>query len=346
MKKNIIEIPITSQRWVYPDLRVFSLLRAISGLFVAFTLFSSPGLAQDGAPDPPQKIIATINRQIFTVRDLDLFVLETRLARGDDLALPDQQLREAALTRMIDDFLLTSWADFHLEEPEEETIQGEVASYMDRLHEYAGGEIRFLDRIEEAGFTDSEVRRYVRSKVISDILIRQALVNYTNLSSDLNQEYKLENASRILLAQIVLTYKPGDPNSKQDVQKKALAIRRDIEAGITFEEAALMYSEDPYTAQTAGILGWLKQGQLAEGIWKRALETPFGEISEPYEAQNRYHLFKVIDFETPALLEFREKVKEQENIQIKKLRAENDIRVSDGYELRSIKTDESKVNGP
>lgn len=93
-----------------------------------------------------------------------------------------------------------------------------------------------------------------------------------------------------------------------DSEEKALEVKKEIEAGLTFEEAAGKYSTCP-SAQSGGSLGFFGKGQMVPEFEEAAFNLPIGKVSDPVKTQFGFHLVLVENKEEPKAAEF-EQVKE------------------------------------
>jgi len=80
---------------------------------------------------------------------------------------------------------------------------------------------------------------------------------------------------------------------RQAAFDKIRAAKREIDAGMSFEEAAKKYSESPEGA-SGGDLGFLAKGSTTELTFEeRAFSLPVGRVSDPFETRLGYHILKV-----------------------------------------------------
>jgi len=80
---------------------------------------------------------------------------------------------------------------------------------------------------------------------------------------------------------------------RQAAFDKIRAAKRELDAGLSFEEAAKKYSESPDGA-SGGDLGFLAKGSTTElAFEERAFSLPVGRVSEPFETRLGYHIIKV-----------------------------------------------------
>jgi peptidyl-prolyl cis-trans isomerase SurA len=81
-------------------------------------------------------------------------------------------------------------------------------------------------------------------------------------------------------------------STRQAAFDKIRAAKREIDAGMSFEDAAKKYSESPEGA-SGGDLGFLAKGSTTElAFEERAFSLPVGRVSEPFETRLGYHVIK------------------------------------------------------
>ena len=78
-----------------------------------------------------------------------------------------------------------------------------------------------------------------------------------------------------------------------DPVAQAENLRKRIQAGLSFEEAAKKYSKDSATSQQGGNLGKIKKGELLLQLEKIAFSISAGEISKPVESPMGIHLLRI-----------------------------------------------------
>lgn len=95
---------------------------------------------------------------------------------------------------------------------------------------------------------------------------------------------------------ILLKATPGISAEEDNaIKTRLLDIRKEIEGGLSFEEAAKKYSEDLGSGEKGGDLGFFGRGRMVPPFEKAAFELPLGQISEPVKSNFGYHLIKVED---------------------------------------------------
>lgn len=114
---------------------------------------------------------------------------------------------------------------------------------------------------------------------------------------------------------------------EQTVLKKAQDVREEIINGRDFNEAAVVYSEDPSAQNNQGNLGYFTAFQMVTPFENAAFNTPAGKISEPVRTAFGYHLVKVHDI--------RENQGEIQVAHIMKMFPQNDA----GFNKNQLKTE-------
>lgn len=98
----------------------------------------------------------------------------------------------------------------------------------------------------------------------------------------------------IRLRQIFIEIKPTSKDSAEAL-KRARAIKKKIEGGMSFEDLAQKYSDDPNTRDIGGDLGWLPIGQFPEPLRDTLENMKVGEIKGPIPSPYGFHIVKLID---------------------------------------------------
>lgn len=94
-----------------------------------------------------------------------------------------------------------------------------------------------------------------------------------------------------------------------DTEESANDIRKEMEEGLSFEEAAKKYSTCPSKEQ-GGDLGYFSKGQMVPEFEKAAFEGEIGKVIGPVQTQFGYHLIRVEDKKEASVMPF-EQVQEQ-----------------------------------
>lgn len=287
-------------------------------------------------PQSADTVVATVGRKIFTARDLDFHVFERRLFSSELAAVPTEELRRRVVTEVVDDWLLSGWAEIEIQRPPDAAVEARFQAAWQRYEQLAGGPQRLRQMLERDGIPPAEFRIWAQEQARRMLLIRDAVSAYANLAGTSFFDAELKDATRLRLAQILFLNSSASEAQRDRTLEKALLVRRDIEAGIPFAQAARLHSEDTFTRENGGILGWFDKGQIDARIWEAALQTPFGSVSRPVITDKTIHLIQVLDYETPTQREYYRRMKAEEQRRITRLRGEADIFLAPGYTLQPV----------
>lgn len=145
-------------------------------------------------------------------------------------------------------------------------------------------EIEIQKIMEERYYIDQK-KELVTDKVdISPVELREF---YNNNKSEFP-----EIPDEVELAQIVL-YPELTEAHKQEYINKLKKIKDDILKGASFEDKALLYTEDPGSKGTGGLYTNKKRGEAVKEFEAVAFNLEEGEISDPVETEFGFHIIKL-----------------------------------------------------
>jgi peptidyl-prolyl cis-trans isomerase SurA len=135
---------------------------------------------------------------------------------------------------------------------------------------------------ELATYRKQIAKPYLTDKVVNDKLVNEA---YERMQYDIK-------ASHIL----VFARPDASPEDTLKAYNQMLKVKKEIESGaITFENAALKYSEDPSAGDNQGSLGYFTAFQMIYEFENQAFKTPVGKVSNVFKTEFGYHIVKVFD---------------------------------------------------
>ncbi|MDC8107080.1 peptidylprolyl isomerase [Chryseobacterium sp. PTM-20240506] len=102
-----------------------------------------------------------------------------------------------------------------------------------------------------------------------------------------------EIKDEVTLAQIMMYPKLTEAH-KDELINKLKKIKQDIAGGESFESQARIYSEDPGSASTGGLMKNISKGQMVKPFEAAALNLQEGEISDPVESEFGYHIIQLV----------------------------------------------------
>ncbi len=137
----------------------------------------------------------------------------------------------------------------------------------------------FVQELE--GYRKQLAKPYLTDNQLTDELIKEA---YDRMLYEVR-------ASHILI-------KIGGMQTPADTlaaYKKAIEVKKKLEAGGDFVALAAEYSDDPSAKQNAGDLGFFTGLLMVYPFETAAFNTPVGKISDPVRSSFGYHVIKVTD---------------------------------------------------
>lgn len=100
--------------------------------------------------------------------------------------------------------------------------------------------------------------------------------------------------SRVTASHILIRVETGaTAEVKEAARVKIDGIKKEIEAGLPFADAAKKYSEDTGSAELGGSLDPFAKGEMVDEFSDAAFSTPVGQISEPIFTDYGWHIIKV-----------------------------------------------------
>lgn len=137
-------------------------------------------------------------------------------------------------------------------------------------------------KTELASYRKQIARQYLKDTGINKQLVKEA---YDRM------KYEIK-ASHIL----IIARPDASPEDTLKAFNKLQEVRKEIESGaITFENAALKYSEDPSAQDNQGNLGYFTVFQMIYEFENYAYSTPVGQVSKVFKTEFGYHIVKVYD---------------------------------------------------
>lgn len=168
-----------------------------------------------------------------------------------------------------------------------------------------------LDKTEEFKTLEEQTRNtllksYALNKLIADeSATEDELKEYYNEHKEHYKKPETARASHILV----------------DTEEKSKDIIKEIEEGLSFEEAAQRYSSCP-SKEAGGDLGEFSRGQMVPEFEEMTFTMEEGTVSEPVKTQFGYHIIKLVK-KTPAGESSFEDVKNQIHEQLIRLKQQN-----------------------
>jgi peptidyl-prolyl cis-trans isomerase SurA len=128
------------------------------------------------------------------------------------------------------------------------------------------------------------------------VQLSKSYLNDSKVTNQLIEEAYNRSLKEVKASHILLSF---DENIKGadtlSFYNKALALKKQIEKGESFETVAMANSQDPSVAENKGNLGYFSAFRMLYPFESAAYKTPIGQISNPVRTRFGYHLIMVTD---------------------------------------------------
>lgn len=157
-------------------------------------------------------------------------------------------------------------------------------------------------------YYDAHQERYERPEQVrlEYVLIdRQTMAEERDVDEELLRDAWREqnrDADR-RVSHIMITF--GNERTRDEAQQLAETAREALESGESFADTALRYSDDTASAEEGGDLGVISRGFFGDTFDDAAFGLEEGDVSQPVEMDNAFHIIQVTDIQGPTFEEQR-----------------------------------------
>ena len=144
----------------------------------------------------------------------------------------------------------------------------------------------YKDDMEGKLIAEKYTGELTRSIEITRLEVEDFFKTYKDSIPSFPKRYKV----RHILIQIT----PSEESMKE-TELKALDILEEINKGLSFEDAAKKYSEDPGSKENGGYLGFVPRGTFVKEFEKAAFTLDLNTVSAPIKTQFGFHIIEVLD---------------------------------------------------
>lgn len=155
--------------------------------------------------------------------------------------------------------------------------------YLEAIEKELDQEEEFKNQLKQV--KENILKQYAINKLLGDITVSQdEVAEFYNDKKEFFKTDETVRASHILV----------------EDEEEAKEIFREIENGLSFEEAARKYSNCP-SKDNGGDLGEFIKGKMVPEFEEAAFSMEEGKVSEPVKTQFGYHLIKVNYKKAPGI---------------------------------------------
>ena len=129
--------------------------------------------------------------------------------------------------------------------------------------------------------TEEEILQFYEEYCLADKI-------YQKLTSQVEQEIS-DSEARVIVVQHILLEVEKETENKEEVRKRLLELKRQVEEGSSFSALAAEYSEDSTIEYSFG------RGEMEAAFEEAAFALSVGEVSDVVETSSGYHLIYCIN---------------------------------------------------
>lgn len=281
--------------------------RAASLIFLIVTCLQPCTFAAER--EELKSIVATVNGKQITQ---EMVAEKLKNITNTDPAALISMKREI-IDQMITDILTEEFVDKQglIVAPEE--IEREIGQIKNTISGNQKYDNQSLEQIlTSIGSDINEFKRGIKYSIALEKYFHRKLDD-TTLRKYFDENKGVFNGETVKVSHILIDTR-NMKTEKEFTQalERIKSIKKEIDQGITFEEAARKYSDCP-SAQNGGDLGFIqRKGNFAKAFLDTAFSLKVGQISGPVQTEYGYHLIKVTEKKEGAPIRFddvREKVR-------------------------------------
>jgi len=212
--------------------------------------------------------------------------------------IPANENREQVYRDAVESLINTKLLSIYLNRQKIAVPPGRIDQELARLEQSLKGEGQDLaTALLENNIAMDDIRKELENRIRWSEYV-QAKATDATLRRYFAENRDLFSGTQVRASHILLKVDPDAPAAeKEKVKQKLAGIKKQIESGMSFAEAANKFSEDPANAGGAG--GDLDYFTLNSGFIPEFTDVAFklkkGAISDPVETPYGYHLIQVTD---------------------------------------------------
>jgi|TARA_B100000959_G_scaffold283293_1_gene351832 peptidyl-prolyl cis-trans isomerase SurA len=246
------------------------------------------------------RVVAVVNQGVITESELQREVQRAQLEiRASDQKGPSQtDLRRNLLESMIRDRIQLQLAGHRNIRVNDNLVNSAISDIAEKNRlsleqlrdEVERGGMAYQDYFEDLR-EQLTIRRLIDVEVVQKVSVsEQEIDQYLALNPDSWAPGELE----LELSHLLLSVSGSASDQEIDSQHaRAVDIRGEILAGLSFSEAATQYSDSP-DAERGGNLGWRKKSELPSLFVQAVKGLLPGQLSEVSRSPNGFHIIQLM----------------------------------------------------
>lgn len=173
--------------------------------------------------------------------------------------------------------------------PNKDEMAKQVKTELDSIKENLGGETNYTAYLKNNKISEDSLKEELKQQIITSAIYNHIFKDIKVTDEEVKTYYDENTADYIKKSGATVAHVAA--SSQEEIDK----IKKEIDGGLTFEEAAKKYNEDG-TETNSGIIGYIEysnEQMLSEENMKVLKSLKENEISSPVKEGELYHIFKV-----------------------------------------------------
>ncbi len=246
-----------------------------------------------------ESVLAVVGNEVIYLSDVEGQVVQLKAERDPT---PVEQLRCRVFEDQLIQKLFLDQARIDSIVVSTENVEADLNSRLTDYIRRAGSE-----QALESYFNKSmaEIRKDLREMLTNQYIVQETqgtiAQDITVTPEEVRKYYNtiprdsLPLVPRKVQLSIITVEPPDMETSKAEVRQKLLDLRSRIINGDSFSTLAILYSEDPGSAQRGGELGFSTRGELAKPYAEAAWSLKPGVVSKIVESEFGFHIIQLIE---------------------------------------------------
>ncbi len=184
----------------------------------------------------------------------------------------------------------------------------EVAADFETRRKAMGDQQALEAYLAQLGLAQAALMQEIRARIQTEKYVEGRTQAITIDEEDLKADFERLKASAPLqrttktvdFAHILIRAQAGDAGGQASARERIDAARERITAGEAFWEVAQAVSEDAQSSEFGGVYREAKMGTVPEEIAARMYGLGIGELSDPFQSSQGWHLLTVLEVHAPG----------------------------------------------
>lgn len=229
------------------------------------------------------KIIAIVNSDIVTQKDLNDFINFTRVQmaaeyQGEQLESKIQSIKLDLLDRLIEDRLILQEAKRNKISIDENRVKAKI----DEIKKRYGSEVEFRNTLLKQGFVQADIESKIKEQLLMYSIIDMKIKSKIVINPSEVTNYYEENIEKFKLSE----QREFEAISITD-ENLAKEIVNNLKNGRNLQELTQEYSLSLNKLSARG------DGELKKEIEEAVFKLNLGQVSEPVKIEDSYYIFKM-----------------------------------------------------